>query len=279
MFSILGFTPICRLWDEIPAASFNKCYETGLQFPASDPGYALSVTASDWLEVKFFSCISDNMHICGPDGTCLKIDFRCLRHDDLTIHDLALHEEGAKLLGPDIGGLGRALRLFSLPEEDFIDDALRCSKSYWSAALDLGLQHEFISVPLFHTRNTYTISLHVFDLLDELNYMEVIDFKTVVQILRPFSGWALCVPDSFIESSWDEYWRQDLLKGNAPSKPVGPGRPRLIEKALRDLRIVFGDSIEGLTIKQIVRGLEGKTGNRYSESTLRRAMRQNSRQN
>ncbi|SLN34518.1 hypothetical protein ROA7450_01559 [Roseovarius albus] len=278
MFCPTGFVPFSILRDQIPEASFNAAFEIGLEFEAVDPKYALSVTASDWLEVSFFAFCGDETHICSPDGRLLRFDLRQTRTDDFTIHDLLQNDETNRLFADDLDGHMVARRLFDLPIEDFVSQGLKISDSYWRASLELGLQYEHIQVPLFYTRDTYTLSMFMFDLVDRLKYSETIALKSVAKVIRPFEGWSLCIPKKVVEDNWDDYWRKHAARRKYKEKTGDRGRPRKQESAVSDIKLAFPRGIGESSHKQIAETVRRLTGNNYSISTISRALSQNSNQ-
>lgn len=94
------------------------------------------------------------------------------------------------------------------------------------------------NVSFFTERIGYTISLQAFDCLDRLGFSECDNVRHLERILRPFEGWALCVPKEVVKSAAferdaDEAWvaTNDLKMPQKPSTVADESRAvkRIVE--------------------------------------------------
>ena len=265
-----GYVPLSILWDRIPQENFDAMYKIGMCFEKSDPKYALSVTVSDWLEVGFLSSLIDNAFIYSPDGRLLKFDIRLIRSDHLSIHDLHQLEKNYGKQGILDNSIWIAQQLLNFRMEDFIEEGLKGHDSYWEYSKYIGLQRSFLGVPFFYQRQSYTISLKVYDHMKKFNCAEIDYVKETGEFLRPYEGFSLCTPEIHANGKWLEYWKKRIPEEIIPRSSIG--RPRTREKAVTDYKASFPIGHKQETWPQIMKKIKDKTGNTYSSDTLKRGL-------
>ncbi|MEP2890523.1 hypothetical protein [Tateyamaria sp.] len=104
--------------------------------------------------------------------------------------------------------------------------------------------------------------------------LDPMGMANVELLIQNFGGWSICMAREEL-SAWQPYLEG---KGVYPdqlrigSDPSGNGRPEKQSEALRDYQTIFPEKHNG-TLKEALQQIEISTGNSYSESTLRRALR------
>jgi hypothetical protein len=157
----------------------------------------------------------------------------------------------------------------------------------WNSSLRFqstdGSIYNHFTVPWWHERRAYKIDLAIFDSLraSPAKGVELTLFSGVAEVLRPYSGALLCVPERFVASGFEDAINDVLERwtpGSALSKGSegrGPGRPPELKESVKEAyRSLYptghGDIAKGVVLSAIVK----RIGREASVQTLDRAIKE-----
>ncbi len=287
MFAPEGYLPISQLVRMVPNgacdAAFSRIeegYFVGQEVRVRQ--YAFDIgTPEDFVEHNLFQYISSDCRICSPGGDLLRIDLRpTLLEVEMFLVDISLFlAEGEFHFAP------HQYADFELLKATW-DDLVEASDGACNAAEITSLKFPCDNVgyygglhrevPLFFERKGYTISLDAFDALRPHNVGEMEELDGAMDRLRPFTGWAMCVPESTLGPRWDQAWQRffEEMRNVAIVSPETVGRPP--DKRIATARAYASLYPEGHGSEawlRVLRRVNEMSGHDVSVDTLRRAVR------
>ena len=141
--------------------------------------------------------------------------------------------------------------------------------------------------PLFFNMESFQIDFDLIEYIKRTSDDAYVFDETTPLIEKTFSrflGYHICVPESYVESSWQGHWLQKLDRSlklhseqfSNPSdsdQPIG-GRPRKQEAVVDCYKTLFPNGRGDLSWKGVLREIEQKFGLNASVDTLKRGLRQ-----
>jgi hypothetical protein len=285
MFSPEGFVPLSVLdwrfkmeFQEVMHASVRAWYYEG-----GATTVLAHLTVQDFVEFQFLSSIEDHVHICAPNGTILRFDLRGLRNRSeywelswSSINAAIEETHGAPSIPANFS------RLFNLVLHDpanLIKQAELESVDVRDVIAERGYDYFHQSLPVFYERWGFTITLAAFDYASELvrsgadlGRTDLDEMTDVVDVLRPFEGWAMCVPEAFADGPWATTL---LATASNETKPEARGgRPPTIgQDTLRAYNALYPEGHGSTPWLRVLKRVNAATGHGASEDTLRRVVR------
>lgn len=287
MFCPEGYQTVAGLLDHLPSGVLDKAERSVLQIiPNSftDPKFAIDflfiISPQDFLEGQLLRSVQKNAYICSPEGKLLRLDLSgllaALDFWEFSYTDLSSATQEHPELGEIPDSFRHAFRLAAMDKADFLEEFRRENRSsiedVIGLAMDFNLIYSHQKIPMFYERVGYTITLQSYELLRRYNYIEMDAAHDVARILRPFEGWALCVPDSFVQGEWPASYRRQIDGPNRPEAP-SQGRPSTVRnQTLVAYQDLFPDGHGARTWLEVLRSVNQATGLSASLDTLKRAL-------
>jgi len=157
--------------------------------------------------------------------------------------------------------------------DDFSFDAKLTGKSYWETSKDWGMQEKHFNVLLFYERQCYTISLIGFRELEKGKYMELDDYQSAKSVMQNFEGWSLCVPESFINENWDNYWDKSEEIRPYRKSLNSTGRPATLRiDAENTYSKIYPNGHEGISWPSVTQEINKHANRSMSIDTVKRAV-------
>lgn len=214
---------------------------------------------SDMLEDYLFATIARNVCICSPDGTVLRFSLNNM---------LAMPDVDFVPLNEALAIASKSKNVGSLP-------------AHFAHSYGLSLAGDVIvedaghmRLPFWYERQSGTITLEGYDFLEKCNYDGLHHFHRLAQTIRPFEGWALCVPEAFIENELNSRFRE-LLQKTVHDDPIirrSGGRPAVTRMKTREAYVrLFPDGHNDTPWLEVLRKVNRETGLNASLDTLKRA--------
>lgn len=287
MFAPEGYLPVSQLVRMVPEIAHDAAYSIiersffiGQEIRVRQ--YAFDIgTPEDSIEYELFRFIGDNCRICSSGGDLLRIDLRsALWEVEMYLVDISLFlAKGEFHFAPH---QYIDFKLLKVTWKELVEaSGGACNeKEISSLRFPLesvgyfgGLHRE---VPLFFERNGYTISLDAFDALRPLNVSNIQELDGTIERFRPFTGWAMCIPENILGPRWDQTWqrfigeRQDGAFGS--TELIGrPPDKRIATAAAYASLYPKGHGTEAWL--RVLQRVNEKSGYNVSVDTLRRAVR------
>lgn len=282
MFCPEGFVSLAELWGRYRERRLHDFYVSSAEHYASEDFSAAFVRGSplDICEHIFLKSTSQcGLHLCSPDGRSMKVYAPLVDgHASLcSVHSVVgsawrwdEHQKEADDRNDQTAEARYFLPWHGHPSEDALwSEAFPAAPSEnlkrWKKTAE---RLRFHCLPLCYERPRYTV-------VKELPpWSQNIKTKGEISLLvENFGGWSICMSDADAED-WQPYLDgQPVYADQMQSvrREQLSGRPRLQEAALKDFDLTFPNGAN-LPWKAIPHEIESKTGNRYSESTIRRAL-------
>jgi len=297
MFCATGFSNIPEIIEAFATAHFEENFNAAKEFCSYDSDLEqrdeinrfYKISPMDWIEHSALRAISNHAHITSPKGETLKLDLKAIRSAsafcEFTSRDL-IRMEGSE---PEILQVPQhytyAYRIQIFPENDLMTEYLKYrddhnvseeNRNIWDFVKTIGMHREHHLVPLFYEREGFTITLETFDYAERGNFIENDLFRNAARILRPFEGWAICVPTDYLSS--DEY--RSALSKKASEQDIGQtnssgGRPDVLRRETREAFLAEYPNGRGdEPWLSVLRKINNITGHSVSVDTLKRAAKQ-----
>lgn len=247
MFSVEGFIPVSTLrrslsrGDQGSLERFKKTINDDIA-ENMRRGLELFFGTSpyDSLESQLLASTRGAMCMCSPSGQILQLDVNEAIY--FQAHAAGLFSVLGDLIehytNEEVDAFTFRNRLAYFPASYFrkryfeqIRDGLGTDPTTTLHALSMAgnLHHR---IPTYYERNGFTISLKAYDFVREAAplWSEGVEG---VEALRPFEGWSLCLPQSFVDDGWQE-GLQRYAGRSEPHPQKGVGRPDDIKRKMRD---------------------------------------------
>lgn len=284
MFCPEGYVSIAELWDQYREKRLRDFYVSAAEHYLSDDFLEAYVRGSplDICEHVFLRSVSKcGLCLASPVGQVAKIHAPLEDGRASLLSVLSASGSSSEWTAHELDrdqtadGITLEARGFMPWDEDSQDEG-KWSASYpplrdadfegWKKIVD---HLPFHCLPLCFERPRYTLTKTL------PPWSQGIRNKGDLMLLvENFGGWAICMTETSVES-WQPY-----LKGKGvyldqlqiKRRNSSPGRPGRQSAAVRDFRITFPKGRD-IPWKTVPDRIEAVTGNLYSESTLRRAVR------
>jgi hypothetical protein len=242
-------------------------------------------TMWDFAEYSFLRSIEKHAHICSPSGVLLKFDMRELRTRtefwELSITQLEDIVRDKPDLPPIPKNFNRMYDLVLVPFDEIAAEAKEKNQSLFKVAREHGYEIFHQDLPFFYERSFYTISLAAVDYVRKLRELgaelpraELEENADVIDVLRPFEGWALCVPNEYVADHWPKVFAEEALRENQ-NLPSSAGRPPIVRvETLATYRRLFPMGHGGMSWPRVMQQVNRASGHQASIDTLKRALRE-----
>jgi hypothetical protein len=295
MFAAPGYVPLSWLMSRgVPADTYNAWYdlytkrleEAGVIYNLKDV-WSISTPAAAY-ENSFLNSVTDHTYLCSPSGATLAFDMATVRREEFgyflhhSSHHALTKELGAELKVPDeILDKYRTFADYELMKREAAEEGLSMREA--AEIPRYAYTHRHLS--LFYERITYTIDLGAFDYWASLlgPSRAVSAYLPLVERLRQFAGWSICVTTEYAEGDWLSNLTEHVESSNAPWEgadagliaPSTGGRPRDRRDATgRAYELLYPDGHGTETWGAVLRKVCKYTGVDVSEITLKRAVQE-----
>ncbi|MCV9910041.1 hypothetical protein OIV19_20800 [Brucella sp. HL-2] len=293
MFCPEGFVPAAWLWGEIdPQQRETLMKEAWTRYEIDNdsslgPEFLLQnfmrMTPMDSLHLRILFSIGDACFICSPTGQILKLDISSILMKEISWDinaGILKHyldsgfisekesEDVAALMQVDYYGYEFYLERI---REDI--DESGCT-NFAEFARKYGWQYSHQHIPLFYERVGFTINFKAFDLFARNDDPATYKLASLLDILRPFEGWAICTKAEYLTDDW----RNELIASIKDGENVGTtstliGRPRLKrDTAARLYRHIYPHGHNGESWPTVSKKISTQAGYYISTDTIQRAI-------
>lgn len=284
MFCPDGFVTLSCLIDEIPSEAYRsagdfwdrkiKDSESG-SFPTPF-GVFSTIAPADSVEFEFLRYFNRKTYVCSPSGQILKLDMRSiLGFTSLTEFQFYYlkAELGEKILP---GNFEAKFSLFDYPLEEYWSELKNKRNNPkglppWEFASSIGLDTRHHLIPLYYERQGYTICFEAYDLLRQNDYIELESVAGVVDVLRAFEGWSMCVLAADVDDGFQTLWQKYVQVQLSSPKGGRPASRRIATEAA--YRKLYPCGHGEAPLLQVLRKVNDQSGLSVSPDTLRRAIR------
>ncbi len=284
MFCPEGFVPLSYLIGDIPSEAYRAAVDSwdrtiksveGNSYPTPF-GVFSTIAPADSVEFDFLRHFSEKTYTCSPSGQILKLDMRSI------LEFMSFAEFQFHYLKEELGGKGppdhfeEKFLFFNWPLEEYwseLENKHNNPKGLppWKFAETIGLDMRHHLMPLYYERQGYTICFEVYDLLKPHNYMELDPVAGIVETLRAFEGWSMCVPAEDAEDVFHTLCREAPQCDATSLKGGRPASRRIATGAA--YRRLYPSGHGEVPLLQVLRSVNEQTGLSVSPDTLRRAIR------
>ncbi|WP_299351567.1 hypothetical protein [uncultured Shimia sp.] len=283
MFAPVGFVPFSHIFSEIPESAYktatelcDKVIKDVEEFSYPTPKKVFStISPADYVEARLFEHFDQKTWICSPSGQMMHLDLRSISSQ-------------SKFSGLQLSGLMRTLeptqipktfvskyRLLDWPTDEFWSEFEneKANPNFlqpWKFAETLGMAHRYHEMPLFYERQGYTICFESYDFVMSYDYVDIEDLNGIVEVLRPFEGWSLCVKAGDAEDQFLAIWRDFAIDDKFATTGGRPANKRLA--TIEAYRLLYPDGHGSDPWLVVLRQVNKSTGLSVSVDTLRRAV-------
>lgn len=293
MFCPEGYIPAVWLWGEITPQLYESLIKSVWEWyendKATDVGAEfllqqfMRMTPMDRMDLRILYSIADLCFICSPTGQVLKFDIASIltkaSHWDINAGVLK-HYLDSEFISRKESEEIISLSQVKCYDYSFYVDKLRedikekVVINFAEFARKYGWLYSHQYIPPFFERTGFTINFRAFDLFARNDDPSTYRLAPVLDILRPFEGWAICTKAEYLTDSWRNDLI-DLIKNDKDSSPTSNliGRPRRKRDiAIRLYREIYPHGHGSDSWPVVARKISTHAGDYISTDTIQRAI-------